>query len=306
METPVLFLFFNRPTTTRRVFSQLKKVKPTRLFISADGPRPDQPRERYLCTEVKEITERIDWTCEVRRLYRSDHLGCKLAVCTAITWFFDQVDAGIILEDDCLPSLDFFSFCTTMLTDYKDDPNIFHITGNNFQHGMLRGKGSYYYSKYAHIWGWASWKRAWQHYDLELQHWDVFKTSPTYDSLFLTREEKKFWTKKFEKYQSQNGNHNYWSLQWQYACWFHGGWTITPHKNLVTNIGFGSGTHTTVILKHLILKLEVLPPPYPGPAHRELDQIADAYTFKNTFQYKGTIWSRIRYHILRLLNNISK
>lgn len=306
LETPVLFLVFNRPSSTRRVFNQLKNAKPARLFIAADGPRPDHSDDLILCLEVKEIIDTIDWPCEVFRLYRSGHLGCKRAVSDAISWFFRHVDQGIILEDDCLPVSSFFSFCSDMLDRYKNDPHVFQITGNNFQHGISRGEGSYYFSKYAHIWGWATWKRAWNYYDLELRSWPLFRISTEYQTLFSSEAEKKYWTRKLDHYYNDPEKADYWSLQWQFACWQQGGAIVTPQKNLVTNIGFGSGTHTFIILDHLIVPSNEFWPPYSEPADSYICTYADAYTFKHRFKYKGTFVSKVKYHIYRILKKWRK
>lgn len=298
--TPVLFLIFNRPSTTKLVFDQIKKAKPAKLFIAADAARAEIAGEKELCEEVKHTVSGIDWPCAVYHLYRTQHLGCKTAVSLAITWFFEQVDEGIILEDDCLPSLSFFSFCSAMLCEFRDETSIFHINGNNFQGAIHRGGGSYYYSKYTHVWGWATWKRAWSHYSLELKEWDVFKESKKFKNLFTSSIEKKFWIKKFEKYHHNREINNYWSWQWLYTCWYHGGKTITPQKNLVTNIGFGGGTNTIIALNHLIIRAEELAPPYSKPGNQSMDMEADTYTFANIFRYKGPILSRIKYHLHRI------
>lgn len=301
-ETPVLLLVFNRPATTRAVFNQIKKAKPSKLFIAADAARGGIAGEQSLCEEVKLVVSEIDWPCDVHHLYRTQHLGCKTAVSSAITWFFEQVDEGIILEDDCLPSLSFFSFCTAMLHRYRNEKALFHINGNNFQRAMQRGEGSYYYSKYTHVWGWATWKRAWSQYHLELKNWEIFKESKEYENLFSSAAENKFWTKKFEKYHHNPMINNYWSLQWLYACWYYGGMSITPQKNLVTNIGFGGGTNTKIVLNHLIIKAEEMAPPYSKPRDQTIDKEADAFTFANIFKYKGPILSRIKYHLHRIFS----
>ena len=299
-DTPVLFLVFNRPSTTRLVFDQIKKAKPSKLFIAADAARTEFPGEKELCEEVKRVVSEIDWPCDVYHLYQIQHLGCKTAVSLAITWFFDQVEEGIILEDDCLPSLSFFSFCTAMLRQYRNEIGLFHINGTNFQRGIQRGEGSYYYSKYTHVWGWATWRRAWSHYSLELKDWEVFKVSKEFENLSTAPGEKKFWINKFKKYHHHQEINNYWSWQWLYACWYNGGKTITPQKNLVTNIGFGGGTNTIIVLNHLIIKSEELEPPYLNPREQSIDTEADAYTFSNIFKYKGPILSRIKYHLNRI------
>lgn len=306
MDTAVLFIVFNRPFHTQQVFKKIKEAAPRRLFIAADGPRRDHPADESSCDQVRKIVSNIQWPCDVRYLFRPENLGCKLALSDAITWFFKHVDQGIILEDDCLPVSSFFTFCTGMLDRYKNDHHVFQITGNNFQHGISRGEGSYYFSKYAHIWGWATWKRAWNYYNLELKNWPLFRISTEYQSLFSSEAEKKYWTKKLEHYYNYPEKADYWSLQWQFACWQQGGVIVTPQKNLVTNIGFGSGTHTFIILDHLIVPSNEFWPPYSEPADSEICTYADAYTFKHTLQYKGTLISKVKYHIYRILKKWRK
>lgn len=296
-DTPILFLVFNRPETTNIVWKEIRKIKPNQLFIAADAPRIHHPEDIVKCKQVREIFNSIDWPCHHSLLYREEHLGCKLAVSTAISWFFENVQHGIILEDDCLPDISFFTFCETMLIKFKDQKNIFHITGNNFQHSIQRGAGSYYFSKYAHIWGWATWKRAWSTYSLTLTDWNQFQRSRLFSELFSSTTELNFWKNKFNKYHSNPQVNNYWSLQWQYTCWLHGALTITPQQNLVTNIGLGSGTNTFIKLKHLIIRSVPLPPPYMDPMLFSIDQEADQYTFKQIFQYKGTLLNRIQYRL---------
>lgn len=306
MDAAVLFIVFNRPYHTQKVFKKIQEAEPQRLFIAADGPRRDYPADDRSCDQVRKIVSDIQWPCEVRYLFRPENLGCKLAISDAITWFFKYVDQGIILEDDCLPVNSFFSFASEMLDRYKNDLRVFQVTGNNFQHGIGRGDGSYYFSKYAHIWGWATWKRAWDFYDPELKNWPVFRTRTEYQSLFSSEAEKKYWTKKLDHYFKYPEKADYWSLQWQFACWQQGGTIVTPQKNLVTNIGFGSGTHTIIILDHLIVPSFEFWPPYSEPADAAICTCADAYTFTNTFRYKGTFFSKVKYHIFRILKKLRK
>ncbi len=160
-QTPILFLIFNRPDTTKRVFESISRVKPTKLYIAADGARKNKVGEVLLCQETRNIIELIDWECEIKTLFRTENLGCKIAVSSAIDWFFENEEQGIILEDDCLPHPSFFGYCETLLNYYKDDLRIGHIGGDNFQKGKKRGEGSYYFSQYYFIWGWAIWKLAW-------------------------------------------------------------------------------------------------------------------------------------------------
>ena len=164
--SPVLFIIYNRPETTRQTFEAIKNVQPQRLYIAADGPKTN--KDIPLCAETKEILQSINWLCDIKTLFRENNLGCKKAVSSAISWFFDQEEMGIILEDDCLPAVDFFIFCDEMLQKYKDKDEISIISGCNFQHGKKRGDFSYYFSHLTHIWGWASWRRVWNDYSLNM------------------------------------------------------------------------------------------------------------------------------------------
>ena len=243
LETPVLFLVFNRPDTTARVFEEIRRARPARLYVAADGPRPDRPGEKAKTEEVRRIATAVDWPCEVRTLFREENLGCKNAVSGAITWFFEQEAEGIILEDDCLPHPDFFPFCAELLERYRDEPKVMAITGDNFQRGRWRGEGSYYFSKYPHCWGWASWRRAWAHYDGELSFWPEWVQSEEYRVVHPDPLEQRYWARVFDRVRA--GEIDTWDYQWSATCNHNGGLTATPNANLVSNIGFGDeGTHT--------------------------------------------------------------
>ncbi|HNR86816.1 MAG TPA: hypothetical protein PKM65_00580 [Spirochaetota bacterium] len=242
--TPILFIIFNRPETTRLVFERIRQAKPTRLFVSADGPRSSVPDEAERCREARAIVERIDWDCEVKTFFKDSNCGCRVMVSSAITWFFDNVEEGIILEDDCLPDMSFFPFCAELLERYRNDNRIYMISGNNFQFGVKRGTGSYYFSKTNHIWGWASWRRAWRQYDVTLASFPEFKRNNIIQNIFVKKKEQRQWMRNFQLVY--NGKLNTWDHQWAYAILTNNGMSIMPNVNLVSNIGFATGaTHTT-------------------------------------------------------------
>ena len=196
--TPVLFIIFNRPDTTIRVFDEIRKIKPSRLYVSADGPRLNKEGEFELCMETRKIIEGVDWPCEVYTNFSAKNLGCKQGVSSAITWFFNNVEEGIILEDDCLPELSFFSFCEELLSKYRNTDNIKLISADNFQFGKKFGEASYYFSSFPHIWGWATWRRVWQEYDLEMKTYPDFKKNNQIAEIFESKEIQKFWLKLFD------------------------------------------------------------------------------------------------------------
>ncbi len=281
MNTPILFLIFNRPDTTIRVFSKIKETRPAKLYIAADGPRPGKAGEIEACNKTREIAQLIDWPCEVKTLFRENNLGCKMAVSSAIDWFFEQEEEGIILEDDCMPGASFFSFCEKLLEKYRHDERIMHISGDNFQFGEKRGHASYYFSRFNHVWGWASWRRAWQHYHVHLNNFEAFRDERIMDKVFDEPTNREFWIKTFLKVK--NNQVDTWDYQWTYAMWTQNGLSILPNVNLISNIGFGSGTHTqqkksmfadipTVELNQLIHPLFLYP-----------DKEADKFTMKKMY-----------------------
>lgn len=243
-DVPILFIVFNRPDTTRRVFEAIAEAKPRRLFIAADGPRPHIAGEVENCAETRSILSSVDWECDVSTLFREENLGCKVAVSSAITWFFEQVEAGIILEDDCLPSSSFFPFCAELLERYAHDERIMMIFGDNFQDGIQRGNASYYFSRIFHIWGWATWRRAWELHDMEMGLVSDFREQNIIHDIFTDQNIALHWIEAFTCVRT--GIINTWDYPWVYSCLVQHGLSIVPNVNLVSNIGFGSGgSHTT-------------------------------------------------------------
>lgn len=241
--TPILFTIFNRPDTTGKVFESIRKIKPAKLYISADGPRLNRDGEGELCHEARKATENIDWPCEVHRKYSEINLGCKVAASSAHDWFFGNVEEGIILEDDDLPDTSFFYFCQELLNKYRDVDKVKMISGNNFQFGKKYGDASYYFSNFPHIWGWATWRRSWQEYDIEMKTYPEFKKNNRIADIFKNKKIQKYWLNLFDKlYENKI---NTWDGQWVYSIYSHNGIVILPNVNLVSNIGFNvDATHT--------------------------------------------------------------
>jgi hypothetical protein len=236
-DTPILFLVFNRPDTTQLVFDKIKEIQPKKLFIAYDGPRTWKEGEEEKTKLVRKICSDIDWNCEVQHLYRDTNLGCGKAVSEAITWFFENVEEGIILEDDCLPNKSFFDFCDLMLSKFRHDPRILHISGNNFQFSKI-GTECFYLTKIPHIWGWATWKRAWKNYDYTLSHFNETLATPYFD----IQEIDNYWHSIFIEVKKLSHT---WDYQWVYSIFRKQGLCVAPQYNLVSNIGFrADGTHT--------------------------------------------------------------
>lgn len=244
-KTPILFIVFNRPHTTQRVFDEIRNVQPVALFIAADGPREGNFEDINKCRSVREVASQIDWPCKVTTLYRDANLGCKVAVSGAIDWFFEQVEEGIILEDDVLPNRSFFHFCETMLDRYRHDAGVMHIGGFNILGKWKAARQSYHFNYFGTIWGWATWRRCWSFYDVDIKQW----ADPEIQNMVLmkyfpisVRKERK------DLYDSLlAGKIDTWDYQWALTRYINGGLSIIPSVNLVVNIGFDrDATHTSL------------------------------------------------------------
>jgi len=239
----IAYIVFNRPRHTRETFHAIRAARPARLFIIADGPRPGHPTDDARCQAVREVVSQIDWPCEVQRNYADQNLGLKKRVSSGLDWVFSQVERAIILEDDCLPHPDFFPFCQELLERYKDDDRVWTITGNNNQNGKKRSDDAYYFSKYGHCWGWATWRRAWNQYDGDIKFWPEWKLSQDWRNKTPDPYEQAYWIDIFDRIYLKKIDS--WAYPWMTCLWYHGGLTATPRVNLVTNIGIGpDSTHT--------------------------------------------------------------
>ncbi|MGJ8678306.1 MAG: hypothetical protein ACSHX0_12360 [Akkermansiaceae bacterium] len=241
MKTPILFIIFNRPDYTLVTFGAIAKARPKTLFIAADGPRSHVTGEDEICRNLREnILALIDWECDVKTLFREANLGCGLGVSGAINWFFQNVEEGIILEDDCVPSASFFTFCTLMLERYRDDKRISMVTGSNLLSDELQDRDAYFYSKYYHIWGWATWRRSWENYDISMPSWLIENAK---DHLFWNIGDVQIRDRLVARFNAAK-NIDTWDYQWAQNCIFQNTLSITPVKNLITNIG-EIGAHMT-------------------------------------------------------------
>lgn len=243
LDTAVAFLIFNRPELTQIVFEAIRKAKPRKLLVVADGPRIDKIGETEKCEAVRAVIETVDWECEVIQNYSDTNLGCKKRISSGLDWVFSEVEEAIIIEDDCLPTASFFQYCKTLLDRFRHNELVMMIGGSNFQDGNRRTPYSYYFSKYMHVWGWATWRRAWQTYDVAMKTWPETKANQLLKVRCLDPYEQRYWENIFDKVFA--GEVDTWDYQWMYNCWAQGGLSIIPNANLISNIGFGpEATHT--------------------------------------------------------------
>lgn len=261
-ETPILLLVFNRPQTAQKVFDEIRKGKPKYLFIAADGPRHDKPDDKVKCEATRQIIHQIDWDCELKTLFREENRGCGRGPAEAITWFFEHVEQGIILEDDCLPDLSFFSFCEELLTKYKFEERIGMICGTNPLISWQQKKESYIFSKIGFNWGWATWRRAWKNFDYNATLWSTHDGKQEVKSFLNNDEYFNHFSAEFDSYFAEV-RRDVWDFQWLFCRFYHKSYSIVPSVNLITNIGFNEDATHTFYEKDLLsdlLKLSINTP----------------------------------------------
>ena len=282
LKTPVAFIIFNRPDTTERVFAEIAKARPPKLLVVGDGARANREGEAAKVAATRAIIERVDWPCEVLTNFSEVNLGCKVRVSSGLDWVFEQAPEAIILEDDCLPHSTFFRFCQELLERYRDDQRVGMISGDNFQFGRKRTADSYYFSKYTHIWGWASWRRAWKHYDVDATIWPVFRDGGWLVNHTYNQNEKKYWSNIFQSVYDEKIDT--WDYQWTLATWSQGVLSVTPNVNLISNIGFGvDATHTQGASALANMKYEDMVFPLRHPKIFSAEHGADSFTAQTIF-----------------------
>jgi hypothetical protein len=242
--SPVLLIIFNRPDTTQKVFNEIRKAKPDKLYISADGPRPGNIDDEVECKLAREIIKQVDWPCQLHIRLLEKNLGCGPGPVSAISWVFENEDSAIILEDDFVPAQPFFSYCDELLERYKNDTRIWIISGDQYNEEAVKTPHSYFFSRYGHGQGWATWKRCWISMDMSLSKYPLIIAQDLYKAAFRTDKETAFFQKKIERiYHDDALKSHMWDFQFGFAITSNGGLSIVPKKNLVTNIGY-LGTHS--------------------------------------------------------------
>ncbi len=241
-DVPLLMIAFNRPEKTQRVFEAVRAAAPRRLYVAADGPRPHVPSDPDRCALTRTLLENVDWPCEVQRLYQTSNLGCKRGVGSAIDWFLAHEESGIILEDDCLPSPDFFPLCAELLERYRESPEVMMIGGHNPLGLWEQSEASYVFTRTTPIWGWATWRRAWAQYDAAMARWDESEARAVVRSR-MPATEYRITSQRFDSVYE--GRLDTWDFGWAFAILLNQGVSVMPTGNLVSNIGFDSeATHT--------------------------------------------------------------
>jgi predicted O-linked N-acetylglucosamine transferase (SPINDLY family) len=282
LRTPVVLIIFNRTDTTQRVFDAIREVKPLKLLVISDAPRINREGEAEQCEATRAIINQVDWECEVLTNHSNINLGPRKRISSGLDWVFEQVEEAIVLEHDCLPGATFFRYCEELLEKYRDDERIMIISGNNLQFGRKRNQYSYYFSRYIHIWGWATWRRAWEKYDVSIPKWNELKDSSWLSDLLDNQQAVMYWSGIFDAIIS---GYDTWDYSLVFSLWINEGLSISPQVNLVSNIGFGENAEnckniSSILANMLVEELEF---PLQHPAvisrHEEADDFTENHFF---------------------------
>lgn len=299
LKTPVAFLIFNRPEATEKVFAQIAKAKPQKLLVVADGPRADRQGDEEKCLKARAVINCVDWDCEVLTNYAESNLGCRRRVSTGLDWVFDTVEEAIILEDDCLPHPSFFPYCEELLERYRHEERVMNVSGDNFLSGKKELPYSYYFSHYPLSWGWASWRRAWRHFNVEIRRWPDLRDTSWLVDIHRDAVVANYWTGVMDQVFAGEGEiADTWDYQWAFACWTQNGLSITPAVNLVSNIGFtADATHLTRDVSPVSnLPASAMPFPLRHPPLLMRDPQADQLSFDHMCFWvrRPSIYRRVR------------
>jgi hypothetical protein len=284
LDTPVVLLVFNRPEETRRVLEQIRRVQPRHLLVVADGPRANRPDDATRCAEVRQvITEGVDWPCTMSAACADENLGCARRVSSGLDWVFLHAESAIILEDDCVPDESFFPYAAELLERYRDHPRIAQIAGCSFQPAGAPHRASYFFSRYPHCWGWATWRDRWRWYDHAMSGWKETRGAEWLPEAVEHKGERRRWAAQFDAVVE--GRIDSWAYRWTAAMWRRGALSITPSENLVTNIGFGpTATHTRTAAPGAAVPLARTTFPLVHPTTVARDAAADDYTSRLLFR----------------------
>jgi hypothetical protein len=302
-KAPVLLIVFNRPESTEKVFSVIRNARPSKLYISADAPRPGNIEDEKKCSLVKKIIQKVDWNCKVFYRFSEVNQGCGPGPYNAISWALEGEDRVIILEDDCIPALSFFDYCSELLERYKNDTRIWIISGNQYNEEAVETPHSYFFSRYGHSQGWATWKRCWSTLDINMEKWPLIKQQDIFKAVFPSREETLFFKKIYDHaFSNISLNNHSWDIQFSFFLRSNNALSIVPKKNLVSNIGY-LGTHSS---RKLWFHDSEVDESYSIKSHPDFilpDVNYDKYHFKHHWKRKSSLFYRIKNKIFKILKS---
>jgi hypothetical protein len=303
---PILLITFNRPKHTEAVLKQIRKYLPKAIYIFQDGPRTNVQNDLIKCAQVKEtIINTINWNCTINTLYEDQNLGCGVGPAKAITWFFEQVNEGIILEDDCVPSNSFFPYCEELLKSYKQDKNIFMISGFNPLKKWKASSHSYIITKMGNSLGWATWKDRWNLFDYKMELWKTRKSKEAIKEFLNQPKYTNHFFAQFEHFFNTSHN-DVWDFQWLFARWLNNGLTIVPSLNLISNIGFGPNATHSLDENDLRANLPVYELSFPlKHTKKKLDRLFDWFVFERFINpKKRNLLRKILFKLMKIVFRI--
>lgn len=305
-DVPILILAFNRPDQLRGLIDRLREIQPSSVFLSVDGPRPGNESDDQLVRQVQDLATQIDWPCQVHKNFRSENLGCGKAVSSGIDWFFSHVERGILLEDDVLPTRDFFTFCEELLTRYANDDRVFAISGCNFAPAVqIEQDASYRFSAITHVWGWATWRRAWATYRYDMRDWRTqLPLKGRWRAMGANLGGLIYWTAVFD--WMRFGKIDTWDYQWSLAQMSHGGLTATSNVNLTDNLGFSEDATHTAHQPSFIRPSEAMEFPLKHPEVRR-DLTADRWVRSQILQTSTqSAWRMVRDNVMQRAASVKR
>jgi hypothetical protein len=303
LKTPVAFIIFNRSDNTEKVFEAIRQAKPPKLLVVADGARAERPGEAEKCAATRAIIDRVDWKCEVLKNYSDMNMGMKRREATGFDWIFDTVEEAIILEDDCLPHPTFFRYCEELLEYYRHDTRIMTISGDNTPLGHGRTEDSYYFSNYPRTWGWATWRRAWSHYDIDMKNWPQIRDQNWLKDILQDDQTVKDWKNILQSTYEGHERFETWDYQWVFANWLQNSLSIIPHVNLITNLGFGADSTNTKDSKNARANVpsQSINFSLKHPIFMIPDTQRDTFTHRNLYKPFNLV-QRIQYRLKKIIN----
>ncbi len=283
--TPIVFIIFNRPGLTEEVFEKIREIKPSIFFVIADGPRKKNKNDQVLCKKTREIIEKVDWPCKLLKNYSDNNLGCGPRISSGLDWVFNQVEEAIILEDDCLPSNDFFFFCSDLLDYYKNNEKILNISGFSPPVDEIDiYPYSYYFSYFVGTWGWATWANKWKKINIEIKEWKNFKKTDWLNSKLENRSMLCYFRDCFNDVEKEIISA--WDIQFNFLLLKENLFTAKSSKNLVRNIGFNQkdATHTVFNSKLGGVSIETTQFPLSHPQSIEWNKKIDLAVLKSYYE----------------------
>jgi hypothetical protein len=293
MKIPVTIIIFNRPENTKRLFESLNIYKPETLFVISDGPRKNFEDDQEKVIQSRKIFEKIDWKCEVYFNNSESNLGCRERIITGLNWVFGQVEKTIILEDDCIPSEEFFIFMELMLNKYQTNKDISSVCGTNFLPDWSETKDSYLYSKYCHVWGWGTWKDRWEKIDFNLDKLHKIKKTKFLKNYLGSFRAYLYWHWILNNVKKKKIDS--WAYIWNFTNFINNSLSIIPAINLLSNIGIGKDSSNTQSLPYKYIKAEESRKKLKFPLKYPSKFLSDS---KHDLEVEDTIFSKSIYNRL--------